>query len=141
MIIFNNHAICLVLFFLQVAPCFCVTLEPYSNVLIIFDWSEFMSLNSHEVLELWPSMLNSQLNFFFDHTNETWLFRYISESNRQSDWSGLNAMNRIQSVERRNGQLARLWYQYSGMLVVLYSSITSKRARPSLCELSHPEFV
>jgi hypothetical protein len=48
-----------------------------------------------------------------------------------SHLSGLNAMNRIQSVERRNGQLVRLWHQYSGMCVVLYSSITSKRARPS----------
>jgi hypothetical protein len=34
--------------------------------------------------------------------------------------SGLNAMNRNQSVERRNGQLARLWHQYSGMRVVLF---------------------
>jgi hypothetical protein len=38
-------------------------------------------------------------------------------------------MNRIQSVERRNGLLARLWHQYFRMGVVLYSSITSKRAR------------
>jgi transposase len=41
-------------------------------------------------------------------------------------------MNRIQSVERRNGQMARLWHQYSEMRVVLYSSITSKRAKPSI---------
>jgi hypothetical protein len=43
--------------------------------------------------------------------------------------NGLNVMNRNQSVERRNGLLARLWHQYFRMGVVLYSSITSKRAR------------
>jgi hypothetical protein len=46
--------------------------------------------------------------------------------------SGLNAMYRIQSVERRNGQLAR----YSGMCVVLYSSITYKRARTSTASIA-----
>jgi hypothetical protein len=42
--------------FSRMAPCFYVTLETYSNVLIIFDWSKFLygSLYSHEVLELWP---------------------------------------------------------------------------------------
>jgi hypothetical protein len=45
--------------------------------------------------------------------------------------SGLNAMNRIQSVKRHNGQLARLWHQYYGICVVLYTLFTSKRARPS----------
>jgi hypothetical protein len=38
-------------------------------------------------------------------------------------------MNRIQSVERLNDQLARLWHQNSGMRVVLYSSIPLKRAQ------------
>jgi hypothetical protein len=50
--------------------------------------------------------------------------------------SELKAMNRIQSVERRNGQLARLWHHYSGMRVVLYSSITLKRARPSTASIT-----
>jgi hypothetical protein len=39
-------------------------------------------------------------------------------------------------VERRNGQLARLWHQYYEMRVVLYSSITSKRARPSTTSIT-----
>jgi hypothetical protein len=47
----------------------------------------------------------------------SWLLHYTSESNRQS---ALNAMNRIQSVERRNGPLERLLHQYSGMHVVLF---------------------
>jgi hypothetical protein len=41
--------------------------------------------------------------------------------------SELDVMNRIQNVERRNSQQARLWYQYSGMSVVLYKSIAPKR--------------
>jgi hypothetical protein len=53
------------------------------------------------------------------------------QSPSDSQLSGLNAMNRIQSVERRYGQLARLRHQFSGMRVVLCPSITSKRARPS----------
>jgi hypothetical protein len=41
------------------------------------------------------------------------------QSRIDSQPSGPNAMNRIQSVEKRNCQLARLWHQYSGMRVVL----------------------
>jgi hypothetical protein len=47
-------------------------------------------------------------------------------------------MNRIFSVERRNGQLASLWHQYSGMRMVLHSVIEAfltdkiKKKRPHL---------
>jgi hypothetical protein len=53
--------------------------------------------------------------------------------------SGLNVMNRIQSVERRNGQLARLWHQNSGMCVVLYSSINSEKVQTSNSEYLNDE--
>jgi hypothetical protein len=53
-----------------------------------------------------------------------------------SQSSGLNVMNRIQNVERRNGQLARLRHHYSVMRVVLYPSITSKSARLSTASIT-----
>jgi hypothetical protein len=48
---------------------------------------------------------------------ETWLLNILQSPN-DSQPSELNAMNRIQNVERRNGQMARLWHQYSGIRVV-----------------------
>jgi hypothetical protein len=50
--------------------------------------------------------------------DETWLIHYTPESNPDSQPSRLNAINRIRSVERRNGQLARLWHQYTGFDII-----------------------
>jgi hypothetical protein len=52
--------------------------------------------------------------------DETWLLHFTLQNPIDSQPSRLNAMNLIQSVEIRNGQLERLWYQYSGMRVVFY---------------------
>jgi hypothetical protein len=102
------------------------------------------SEKDHDLLGIraWDPWSSSQYTQTLHHLSryitmdETWHGCFTKfQKPIDSQPSGLTAMNRIQSVERRNGQLARLWHQNSGMRVVLCSSITSKRARPSTASI------
>jgi hypothetical protein len=62
---------------------FYVTLETNSNVLIIFDWSEFL----HGSLNCNPSILNWQLKFFLDHiVHKVGLFGPVRFTRHRKFW-------------------------------------------------------
>jgi hypothetical protein len=66
----------------------------------------------------------------------TWLLRNTTESNQQSvEWTERDEPS-PKHGKTQPSQLARLWHKYSGMRVVLHSSITSKRARSSTASIT-----
>ncbi|GFW51568.1 putative DD34D transposase [Trichonephila clavipes] len=73
--------------------------------------------DSKQCLELF-NRNKSELLRRYVTVDQTWLQHFTPESYRQSQPSGLHVMNRLQSVERCKSRLARLWHQYSGILMV-----------------------